>query len=196
MAPHPGIRSSGRGFTLVETAVVVVIVAVLAAVAIPSFAGASARSRVDAAAARIVQDIGVASATAAASSSPRMIIFSAAQDAYVLAGVKSGSSSLHRQVDLGGPPYNTNIVSASFESAAFLTLNGFGVAGSGGVIDIAVGTNARRIRLTGGSSALEVRSMELTRKADTDVLPSIRRVLSAVTVDVMSAEAAALRTAR
>jgi prepilin-type N-terminal cleavage/methylation domain-containing protein len=132
-------RSSGtssdpgrRGFTLVELAVVVALLAVIAAVAVPRFASASARARLDAATARVVNDISITAASARAAGASRQIVFSAGTDEYLMIGVPSRGAFTNRQVQLAGQPYDTNLVSASFDGSPLLAMNGYGVADFGG----------------------------------------------------------------
>ncbi|MEO1535168.1 MAG: prepilin-type N-terminal cleavage/methylation domain-containing protein [Planctomycetota bacterium] len=184
-ALHAGIASKpvGRGFTLVELAVVIAVLAVVAAVAVPRFASASARSRLDAAAARVTNDIALLSATAQAASTDRQAVFDSFSDQYVLLGVRDRGRMLNRGVNLGTAPFETNLVSATFDGSPLLTMNGYGVAETSGTINLAVGSFGKRIVLLAGSSSVQVRTMELNSPATGDVMPSVRRVSSDVTID-------------
>ncbi len=186
MAQRSGTRSSlsRRGFTLVELAVVIAVLAVISAVAIPRFASASARSRLDAAAARVVQDIAVSAASAQAMGSDRQMVFDAPTDQYLLVGVRTRGGGTFRSVRLGDPPYETNIVSATFEGSPLLRLSGYGVPETTGTINLAVGRQGKRIVLNAGTAAVQVRSLDLSDDATGDVLPSVTRDVDAGTIDI------------
>lgn len=179
-----------RGFTLVELAVVIAVLAVVSAVAIPRFASASARSRLDAAAARVVQDIAITASSAQAVGADRQLVFDSSTDEYLLVGVRTRGGGMFRSVKLGDPPYETNVVSATFDGAPLLTLNGYGVPETAGTIDLAVGRYAKRILLNAGTSAVQVRSLELADDTSGDVMPSVTRDTDEGTVDIGNARGA------
>ncbi|MEL6497780.1 MAG: prepilin-type N-terminal cleavage/methylation domain-containing protein [Planctomycetota bacterium] len=187
MAQRSGTHSDRdlrAAFTLVELIVVIAIVAVIAAIAIPRFSLASVRSRLDAAASRVVSDIAISSSTARADGSVRQVIFDSFSDTYIMMGVPSRGGLPNRMVELRGPPYETNIVSSSFDGLPLLGLNGYGLFETDGVINLGAGALAKRIVVTRGSSSVRVESMELNDVADGDVLPSVRVVADQVTLDI------------
>lgn len=188
---HRGVTSkpNRRGFTVVELVVVIAVIATVSAVAIPRFASASARSRLEAASSRIVQDIGLVAASASAIGADRQIVFNAPSDEYVMMGVAGRGRFANRTVKMGTAPYNTNIVSAVFEGAPLLTCNGFGLSETDGTIDLAVGRYGKRILITGGTTTIRVRSFELNASGDGDVMPSVRQVTSDVSIDSGRADA-------
>ncbi|MEM1072498.1 MAG: prepilin-type N-terminal cleavage/methylation domain-containing protein [Planctomycetota bacterium] len=177
-------RSRLRGFTLVELVIVVAVIAVIAAIAVPRFSVAQVRSKLDAAASRVVNDIGISSNTARADGSARQIVYDPFSDAYVMMGVRSRGGVLNRMVELRGPPYDTNIVSATFDGLPMLVVNGHGLVEGSGVISLGVGSLGKRIVVTSGSSSVRVDSLELNDIADGNVLPSVRVVTGQVTVDI------------
>lgn len=191
MAPeHRGATSkpARRGFSLIELVVVVIVIAIASAVAVPRFASASARSRVDAATGKLIQDLGIVASSAQAVGADRQIVFDPTSETYVMMGVPGRGRLTHRTMRLGDPPYDANLVSASFDGAPLLSFNGYGLAETDGQIDLAVGVHSRRIILTGGSASLAVRSAELTAPATGSTLPSVRQVTGQRTIDANAAE--------
>lgn len=185
MARRSGMSSepTRAGFTLVELAVVVALLAVVAAIAAPRFASASARARLDAASSRVVNDISITAASARAASASRQMVFNTLEDQYVMMGVPSRGAFVNRSVRLSGQPYETNLVSASFDGSPLLSMNGYGLAEFSGAINLAVGKLGRRIVLLKGGSSVQVEALELNADASGDVMPGIRRVTSQVTLD-------------
>ena len=124
-----------RGFTMVELVLVLAIVSVIAAIAIPRFSSAAARYRVKAAARRVAADLQQARAMARATSSNVGIKFTvSAQGSYRF------STSAARDVDggnvvtLSNDPYLTEITKADFAGTTIVSFNGFGIGTSGSVM--------------------------------------------------------------
>ncbi len=171
------------GFTLVELVIVIAVLAVISAVAIPRFASASARSRLDAAALRVVQDIGIASSSAAAAGANRQLVFEPLSDQYAVVGVRTRGGGFFRSVKLGDPPYEVNVVSATFGGSPLLVLNGHGVSESDGTINLAVGRYGKRILLAEGTASVQIRSLDLASDGNSDVMPGVTRDSDEGTVD-------------
>ncbi len=83
-----------RGFTLVELMVLIGIVGLLAAIAVPSFRGYVRANRIDATADMIAADMALARATAV--SQGRVIRFVAAADGYTITDPLSGDNLRNR----------------------------------------------------------------------------------------------------
>ena len=140
MAMGIGQRRAGWGFSLVELSLVLSIVAVFAAVAVPRYATSVVRYRADAAARRIVADLGLARAKARESSEGKTVIFDTAAGRLTIPGIRGldGSLSAHT-TDLSAEPYRVRLVSADFGGDSEVVLDGYGVPDSGGTAVIGLG---------------------------------------------------------
>ena len=142
------VRRFHAAFTLVELAAVVVIIALLAAMAMPHFAGALARSRADAAAGRVRLDLLHAQERARAMSTSVWVVFDVARGLYQLQGVpdldRPGSTY---EVRLVNQPYLATLVSADFGGDATVIFNGYGDPDSGGTMVLRVGDETRTVTL-------------------------------------------------
>jgi len=135
-------------FTLTEITVVVAIIAVLGAVAMPRYALALARYRVAMAEQRILSDLALAQAVAKTSSAGQSVSFNIASNNYQLtgyAGPLNGPAQSTYTVSLAADPYDATLISASFNNTAQLTYDRFGQPVSGGTIVLEVGSYQKTI---------------------------------------------------
>ena len=132
------IRRSAQGFTLVELMIVMVIVAMVAAIAVPRFSQASARQQLSSAADRVVADLEMARTRARAASQTVTVTFSTSSDRYQFNNV-GGEASV---VELGESPYNVSIDRAVFGSNDNIaSFNGYGVPASSGAVTLSLGAD-------------------------------------------------------
>jgi prepilin-type N-terminal cleavage/methylation domain-containing protein len=135
-------------FTLAEITIVILIISVLGAVAMPRYALALARYRVAMLEQRIVSDLTLAQAVAKTSSAGQSVSFNVASNNYQLtgyAGPLGGTVQSTYTVSLATDPYQATLVSANFNSTTQLTYDRFGQPASGGTIVVQVGAYQKTI---------------------------------------------------
>jgi prepilin-type N-terminal cleavage/methylation domain-containing protein len=123
-----------RAFTLVELVVVVLILAIFAAVAVPTFTDSLLFHRVESAARRFKADIDLTRHTARLTSTSQTL--TVLNDTYSTtpAVVNLDRPNQVYTVDLGEPPYELIILAADFGGRTDVTFDGFGKPSSGGTI--------------------------------------------------------------
>jgi prepilin-type N-terminal cleavage/methylation domain-containing protein len=160
-----------RGFTLVEIVMVAFVIAVIGGLAAPRVASALARQRADAAARRIVADLGLAQREAKAASADRTVAFEAGKECYTLNGVdhpdRPGAPYL---VELAGEPYGAALVSANFGGDAELTYNGYGVPKKGGKVVLRIAAHCREINVDAASGAAAIATVNCPAKWSAEVV--------------------------
>lgn len=144
-----------RGFTLVELAVVVVIMAVLAQLAIPRYARAISNYRADAAIRRIAADIALTQARARALSTSQTITFNTAANTYQITGMPDPDHpAATYTVSLADQTTGATLSAAAFGNTASLTFNGYGMPTSAGAITVTSGTATRSLSLAADSGSI------------------------------------------
>jgi prepilin-type N-terminal cleavage/methylation domain-containing protein len=135
-----------RGFSLVEVVLVLAVVSVLAAVAVPRFTDFLARQRLDAACRRVVADLDYARRMARYLSKSRTVKFNVAQGEYSLTGVPDlDRPASTYTISLRKDPYEASILSVDIGGDTEITFNGFGTPDSGGTIRLLVGGQQKTI---------------------------------------------------
>ena len=153
-------RTGGRGFSLVELVVVLMVIGLWAAIALPRFGDSIARHRVDAAARRIANDLERARDEARALSTSRTVTFDLDEHSYTLSDLTDPDhSGLEYKVMLAREPYNGRLLSASFGSEPFaqqVTFDGFGLPDLDGVISVSVGNLNRLVLVEAATGRVSI----------------------------------------
>lgn len=144
-----------RSFTLAELVVVLAILALLAALAVPRYAQAVGRSRLEAAANRLVADLSLARNRAAQRSRSLKVAFNVVSETYVIQGLADPAHpAAMYTVDLRQEPYRAEIVSADCGGDETIVFNGFGHPDSAAQIVLAVGGEQRSVHVDANTGAV------------------------------------------
>jgi prepilin-type N-terminal cleavage/methylation domain-containing protein len=133
-----------RGFSLIEVVVVMVTLALLAAVAAPRFAGASARNRLRAAGDRLAADIALLREKARSSSATVQVTFS--RSGYAWSMPQGGNGPESGRTTLTEPPYEVSINTVTTGVGGQIFFNGYG--GSDEPLAVTLGTGVYRLDYT------------------------------------------------
>lgn len=157
-------------FTLVELVMILLIVGIIAAIAMPRLATGQSRYLVDSAARRIAADLDRARTQAVASSRSVSVVFRAAESVYSIAGLEAlDRRTANTVVQISQEPYKARIVQVNFNGSATLTWDGFGTASASGSITVAVGTDHRLITIDQSTSVITIQTA--TASAETGTNP-------------------------
>ena len=170
-ARAPGRR---RGFSYVEIVIVVLVLGILTAAAVPKYADTLVRMRLDAAARRIATDLATAQARACATSSSQTITFTLppAGNRYEIAGMSDPDRpGVTYAVNLAEAPYQITLGAVDLGGDATLIYNGYGIPDSAGTIVIQAGKYARRITIDPDTGIAAIDPLITTVDAVTTATP-------------------------
>lgn len=147
-----------RAFSLIELAVVILVLGILSAVSVPRFADALRYHRISAAADRIVADLVRAQSAAYGSSTSKTVTFNVAASTYEVAGVSSlDRSSGSYVVDLKVSPYLSSLVTVWDQTGIqSITFNGYGLPDKGGTIVVGCSGAQKVISISASTGAAAV----------------------------------------
>ena len=120
-------NASQRGFSMIELVVVVSIVGIIAAIAVPKFADAGAGRRLSAAKRALISDIHATQLRARATSKTHVVMFYPDSNKYIIfesTEVKRETIVLNR--DLDNDPYNLSINSTNIPGNQYAIITPFG----------------------------------------------------------------------
>ncbi len=139
----------GSAFSLIELILVMTIISILAAIAVPRYGEALSRYRVDAAARRVVVDLDYARQLAQSTSASVSIRIHSGNDRVRLIDIPNPdyAGSSHTDTELWSRPYYADVVSSDFGGDMMVIFDGYGVPDTGGTAILAVGTQTRNVVL-------------------------------------------------
>lgn len=130
--------------------IVMLIVGIMAAVAVPRYSNSLMRYRADMAARRIAGDLATARARAKATSSSQAIVFTVPPtgNRYEITGMNDPNGLLaNYTVDLAKSPYVATLSSVNLGGDTTLIYNGYGMPDSGGTIVVQAGQYTKTITI-------------------------------------------------
>ncbi len=136
------------GFSLIELVMVMTIISILAAIAVPRYASALSRYRADAAARRIVTDLAYARELARTSSASVAVeVLKVSETLNILGAASIDQPGQGYQTVLSREPYFADVFSADFGTDHKVVFNGYGDADTGGTVVVRVGPESRTVVL-------------------------------------------------
>ena len=149
------------GFSLLELVVCLLIISTLAAIAVPRFACAAARTRASSAAAVVAAEIARVRREADAASASRTLVFRKSDARFQ---VHDQRDNPIRTIELP-EPQSSMIATAEFGADASLTFNGFGLPDSSGFVDISSGNYLCRVEVNGTTGECSITAITESEKA-------------------------------
>ena len=136
----PAGPSPAPAFSLLELVLVMAILAVVSAIAMPRMAQASARYRVETAARRVAADLNLARTKALSASTSQSVVFTLSPAGYRLVGLADiDHPAQEYQVSLSAQPYTCELLQAGFAGSTSVLFDGYGRPNSGGTIELRCG---------------------------------------------------------
>ena len=147
-----------RAVTIIELVIVVMVMSIMAAVAMPSFLDSLLFHRVESAARRVKADIELTRHTARLTSAAQSMTF--ANTTYTLS---AAMKALDRPgdtyfVDLAAPPYEVSSVTANFNATTAVSFDGYGSPSSGGTVVLALKGHQCTLTLNGATGEVSIAS--------------------------------------
>ena len=145
------------GFSLLEVVLVMAIMVILAAIALPRYADAVVRHQAELAAQRVVRDLHQAQSWAKTRSASCTVSFAVATSEYQLIGVPSFDGNPgDYNVNLSHDPYDAKLISADLGGDSQVVFDGWGMPDSGGTIVISSGSEQRTVVVDGDTGQMTI----------------------------------------
>jgi type IV fimbrial biogenesis protein FimT len=137
-----------QGLSLTELVVVLAIIGILSAIAVPRYAASLVNYRLDAAARRIAADLEIARSQALTTSQSQAVVFNVAAGTYQMTGVLAlDRRSTNYSVALGSDPYFVKLLSANFGGNSTVTFDAYGGADASGTVVLEAGGIQKTVAL-------------------------------------------------
>jgi prepilin-type N-terminal cleavage/methylation domain-containing protein len=152
-----GVKTGRAGFTIVEMTIVLLIIGIAAAIAVPKYVKSLCYYRCDTAAKRIAADFEWAQRRARTGSTSQAVQFTVNTNTYTMPGLpdvtKPGSDYA---VKLSKEPFDVTLVSATFGAGSTVTFDGYGRPSQGGSVVVQAGATQRTISINSDSGKATV----------------------------------------
>lgn len=136
---------------------VLIILAIFAAIAVPRYSGAVALLRVEAAANRVVMDLNMAREQAKLVSGVRRVYFNVPASSYQIEGVQHFDvPGAVYMVKLKEEPYGVTITSTSLNNDDYLAFDYYGYPDSDGTIVLRVGALTRTVQIHAATGRITI----------------------------------------
>lgn len=145
------VRLSARAFSLIELLMVMIMMGVIGAMAVPRYQNSLAKYRVDSSANRLIAELERARETARAGSVTIKATVKTSDSTCSFTGVKSlDLKSGTTVIEFNKDPYSTKIRATTYAVGGALTLDAWGQVATAGTIDLVSGGEARRVHVEAG----------------------------------------------
>lgn len=151
--------TKARAFSIIELVIVLSIVVIVSAVALPRYWAATARYRVDLAARRMASDLSLAQSRARAAGAFRSVAFDPVAPSYTLPGEPSntGNSALAYSANLAAEPYATAFRSFTVSDGnKTITFDGYGQPAQSLTATLVCGNHSRTVTVDASSGVIRV----------------------------------------
>jgi prepilin-type N-terminal cleavage/methylation domain-containing protein len=157
-------RGGRQGMSLIEITLATMILAILAAVAIPAYSDSLLRYRAEATAQRVALDIALTQRSARQSNSSQTISFDASMECYAISNLKSlDKPNAQYKVVVTDSPYkaviesmNTAAAPATPLTTLVLTFDRFGMPDKGISVFVRSGSNIKRVDVAPTSGKVSI----------------------------------------
>jgi prepilin-type N-terminal cleavage/methylation domain-containing protein len=147
-----------RAFTVVELVVVMMVMSILAAAAVPVFLDTLLFHRVESAARRLKADLELARNNSRLASASRSVTFTNA--GYTLSNFQNlDHPDEPYTVDLTLAPFELSSITPNFSGSASVSFNGYGTPSSGGTVVLNCKTHYCTVALNGTTGAVTIDSL-------------------------------------
>jgi len=148
LSPLSPFRRARAGYTLVELAVVILLLGIAAAVAGPKITTTLHRHRAEAAARRIAADLELLRETARNTSTAQSVLFNLSTSSYQMPGISDPDRPSKRyEVSLAGIGIDARIAAVDAGGDEALVIDGYGTPDSDARITVACGRHAKAVVL-------------------------------------------------